>query len=87
MRLIKADGTIQELDLPHELHARVKQIQTLLGGYMESVILPCGQHMLCDEDGKSKGLPVNQVATTLAAIPGDYIVGDVIVAIQEELDG
>lgn len=86
MRLIKADGTTEELQLSPELTPRLKQIQALIGGYMESVMLPDGRILLCHEDGKLQKLPRNETATALAQLPGDYIVGDVVVATQEELD-
>lgn len=59
MRLIKTDGTIEEIsDITFE------DLQKLVGGYVE--ILRCGDKIYAmDEDAKMKNVPINTVATDL----------------------
>lgn len=58
--------------------------QRIVGGYVETVTLPDIDTVIwLNEDGKLLGLPANRVATLLAKdaglMPGDVIVGDVVV--------
>lgn len=52
------------------------EVQGLVGGYVELIGLPEGLSMLVDEDGRMKGLPLNQGASLLAGVP---IVGTALV--------
>jgi hypothetical protein len=61
------------------------ELQAAVGGYIERILLvPGNGHatMYGDEDGKCKGLPVNQKASSMALATrqmNDYVVGPVIV--------
>ena len=58
------------------------EAKRVIGGYIQMITLSNGDQLLCDEDGKSKGLSVNVQATALAddvLSPNDVIVGDVLV--------
>ena len=62
----------------------LKEAQKLVGGYVERIDLPDGRQMLVDEDGKTKGKPLNEKATELLNKNStepfkQIIVGDVIV--------
>ena len=46
---------IRQMNVPNELHV----LQYLVGGYVESVTLFEDLVVLCDEDGRLKGLPYN----------------------------
>lgn len=46
---------IRQMQVPNELPA----LQQLIGGYIESVTLCTDLVVLCDEDGRLKGLPYN----------------------------
>lgn len=76
----------------------VADLRAVIGGYLES--LSVGENFICfiDEDGKVKGLPVNEYATSLIVamlhvrgrclLPGDYIVGTaVFVGMSGENEG
>jgi hypothetical protein len=55
-------------------------MQGVVGGYIEHVSLPNGGSMYVNEEGKIKGLPINESATFLAEVdPHDVIVGDVLI--------
>jgi hypothetical protein len=61
----------------------LEELCSLTGSeYIEVVRLPGGRYMVCDEEGKLRGRPVNSVATTeagTALFADDHIVGDVLV--------
>lgn len=46
---------IRQMQIPNELHV----LQKVIGGYIESVTLCTDLVVLCDEDGRLKGLPYN----------------------------
>lgn len=62
------------------IRGSLKDLQTLVGGYIESISLNCGNSVchdivcLCDEDGRAKGLRKN---IRLGNIPYD-ILGNVV---------
>jgi len=81
-KIIKADGTVETID--KELTLEV--MQKVVGGYIQIVTAPNGQLIVLDEEGKIKGKSVNVRATNLYGNPHDLIVGDVIVANNDEID-
>ena len=75
-QLIKADGTSEEfLPADGEKYA-LEELQAAVGGYIERLYLPDGRYLLVDEDGRPKGLPMNNIASSLYR---SQIVGDVVV--------
>jgi hypothetical protein len=62
-------------------------LQGFVGGYIEFIHLTDGRWLAVDEDGKPKRLPVNIQATTMAVLPGDSIVGTVVVLSAAERKG
>jgi hypothetical protein len=83
MVVMQADGGVWEAQIRPREAGRV--LHEAVGGYIEQVPLfdsfngqPCAA--FCDEHGKMKGYPVNQLATLLWTARGqDYLVGDVAV--------
>ncbi len=72
-----------------EQHA-LRQLQGLVGGYIEGVTLRNGHMLYINEEGKLKGLPVNDVATDLARdvlSPWDVIVGDAVLVGPPDAEG
>jgi Domain of unknown function (DUF3846) len=53
----------------------LKQLQTMVGGYIESVSLGDDLVMIVNEDGKAKNLPINNIASEMVQ---HGIVGDVV---------
>ena len=63
--LYKATGEIEAVKPLNGVDFTLEELQALVGGYVEKVNLSPEQFILCDEDAKSKNLPVNQNATDL----------------------
>lgn len=96
--LIKADSS-QTRVFPLKTVFEYQELEDLIWGLPEEVILADGRVMIVDEQGKIKGLPVNFVASKLngyvnvgedianrRADVSRLIVGDVLVADRSELD-
>ena len=60
---------------------KLKELQSIVGGYIECRHLKDDMIMVVNEEGKIKGLPYNYLATLLAVKSGynDYIVGPALV--------
>jgi hypothetical protein len=82
--LIKADGQTIEV-LPEGKTFSLKELQALVGGYIEMISLNNGTVMVLNEEGKLQDLPFNESATAMAHNCGsgiatsDYLVGNVLV--------
>ena len=71
------------------LHIREKkptleELQGLVGGLIQFAYTDDNIQIICNEEGKMKGLPVNREATLYWAdwvgrIPDDILVGDVVI--------
>ncbi len=83
--LIRPNGESQEIQPKGKL--TLQDLQQFVGGYIEFVRLPDGRWLAVDEDGKPKRLPVNVKATAMAALPGEYIVGSVVILSARERRG
>jgi hypothetical protein len=86
-RLVTVDGTIIFLGAaPTELD----KLQALVGGYIEFVYLPGGGEIMCNEEGKLKGLPINRVATEMwykadpRAVDADVLCGPIVFLTPED---
>ena len=80
-KLIRVDGTTEEItDLT------LAKMQIAVGGYIQIVPTPDGRLLVCDEEGKCKGKEVNPTADAIYNNPFDVIVGDVIIADNNEID-
>lgn len=61
----------------------LKEAQTIVGGYVERLVLPDTRIMLMNEDGILRQLPINEDASLLT-LPagggiGHFIVGNVVI--------
>jgi len=95
--VIKTDGTSKSI-APTKGKFTLKELQALVGGYIEIVIpkyIPNGTGitsnkegvaMVMDEEGKLKHLPYNRQATLLYGAVKDIVVGDVILVNHSEFD-
>jgi len=89
--LMHTDGRTEDItaDAPFSL----KTLQMYVGGLIQEVPMPDGSRLICNDEGKLIGLPINPRATKLwnELYPIDkypigndgYVVGDVIHAIPE----
>jgi hypothetical protein len=85
--IITPDGRIHPILPDHNGQVfQLKQLQAIVGGYIEVVTAHDGRRMVINEEGKLKGLPINLTATKLYRY-GDYdsICGDVLVCHGEYL--
>ncbi|MDP2661313.1 MAG: DUF3846 domain-containing protein [Dehalococcoidia bacterium] len=86
--IIKADGTRTTVVPDNGKTFKLEQCQKIVGGLIEVLYLPGRKVMILNEEGKVHGLPRNDVAseTTKGSglMPGDYIVGDVLVCDNKE---
>lgn len=61
----------------------LEELQTAVGGYIETIELLDGRVMVINEEGKLENLPKNPIATAVALDAGiaknDYIVGNALV--------
>jgi hypothetical protein len=78
--LIRADGGEAEIT-PKAKKFSLEELQALVGGYIEAVPhipggLDADDDLICNEEGKLRGMPLNRKASMLAA---QLIVGDVVI--------
>jgi len=65
----------------------LESMQQAVGGRIQIIRFGSQEQlMVLDEEGKLKNKPINKVATLLANIHGDYIVGDVLIAEDGEIE-
>lgn len=88
--IYKTDGTIQTVIPIVGPHFSLKEMQAIVGGYIEIINLSDG-YMVINEEGKIYKLPINENATALvhgygAIFSNDYIVGDALVCSTEEMN-
>lgn len=78
--LIPARGNLREITPANGRAFTLAELQALVGGYIEALRAPDGRIAFLNEDGKRLELPINGSATWLfrLQLPGDYIVGDVV---------
>lgn len=86
-KVIKTDGSVVDCP-PAGKHYTLEEMQGAIGGgYIEIVRLGnTGHLMVLDEEGKIKDFPLNRLATRLYAQPPDYIVGDVLVCLDGDIE-
>ena len=83
---------VQELIvLPMGVHERLHKLQDIVGGNIEAIPLPCGQHMVMNADGKLGPHQVNITATMIAFIheaiaDDDYIAGPAVIVSTSVLE-
>lgn len=92
--LIKTDGTTEPVAPKNGTDFSIHELQAFVGGYIEMLtisVLGYGEKfMVCNEEGKLRGLPYNSAATILYQHSvnwnGDYIVGDVLLCDVDMID-
>lgn len=76
--LITPNGEVDSIFLPEDDESRLRQLQGIVGGYVEAVSLPGERCMVINENGKDGPHMFNHTATAIAheaetIMPGDYI--------------
>lgn len=88
--LIPIVGAIQPVQPRAGESFTLKELQTIVGGYIELLRVGRDELMFVNEDGKQLGLPLNIRATALMRGrigADDFIVGDVIICSPAEAGG
>lgn len=88
--LILPDGEVDSVSLPEDEEARLRQLQELVGGYIEAVSLPGERYMVINENGKDGPHMINHTATAIAheaeaIMASDYIAGVAVILPAEVL--
>jgi hypothetical protein len=78
-KLFKASGEIVDVRPAKGRFFSLQELQGFVGGYIQIVPTPGGRVLVCDEEGKFKGYPVNVAATQKYRPGDDQIVGDVLI--------
>jgi hypothetical protein len=85
--LISSTGEIREIAPANGRAFILAELHAIVGGYIEAIPVPDGRVMFLNEDGKRLALAINHEATVRVRhwlMPGDVIVGDVVVCTQRE---
>lgn len=82
--LIKSSGVSTEVK-PDGKKFTLEQLRGFVGGYIEVVPVGNGECVVCDEEGKLKGKPLNMAATAMFRRLFDPFVGDVLICKRKEL--
>lgn len=88
-QLIKTNGTETEIEPQDGKFFRLKELQKLVGGYIEVHTLDDGRLIVINEDGLSMGLPQNALATVAAHnlfTTGRGVVGDVVICNNDQME-
>ena len=84
--LIRSNGETAEV-FPTRKSFSLEELQHLIGGYIQVIALN-GRSMIVNQEGKLHNLRENSVATQIAKgfiDADDYIVGDALIASENEL--
>ena len=83
MHIIRTNGNVEEFTFKTDNH--LKELQDVVGGYIERLKTEGGNIIVINEEGKLLGLPVNDKASELYNNPQDNIVGDVLIGKDSEI--
>ena len=75
--IIKPNDVVEIVHTPVDM--TLEFMQSIVGGLIEPVRIARGLTLIIDDEGKLKNYPVNRIATDLARLPYDVIVGTVFV--------
>ena len=89
--VILPNGEVDSIPLLQEDAARMRRLQELVGGHIETVSLPGERCMVINENGKDGPHMINNTATAIAheaqaIMPSDYIAGVAVILPVEVLE-
>ena len=64
----------------------LKAFQDEVGGFIEPYLLPFGDVMILNDDGKNMGLPVNKILLDRYGATLDYFVGTVLIVASNGIE-
>lgn len=77
--VIPAEGPIRREEIPDDDVWGLQFLQEAVGGHIELVPMRRDDlTMYCNDEGKLDGLPINHLATAIADLMDDILVGDVV---------
>jgi len=82
--IIKTNGTKQSVEPKDGKMFSLKELQSVVGGYIELVPLNDGKLMVVDEDGKMKAN--TQLNIEASRIANQQIVGQVIIIDKDQIE-
>lgn len=90
-QIYNTDGTIVPVEPKNGKDFQLAELQQIVEGYIEAIPLSANDaskdlYLICNEDGKSKNLPINNEATKLLRLyfgNTDFVVGNVLVCSPE----
>lgn len=86
-KIYRIDGSFEIVEPANGTDFTLDEMKAIVGGYIE--ILPVGKDslMVCNEEGKLMGLPVNEIATLFVRANGifDCVVGDVLICDSNQI--
>jgi len=87
-KIIYTTGDEREIMPQNDKCFSLKEMQDIVGGYIEIVFLRDKECMVVNEEGKIKNLPINGAATEIIKNNGivDIIMGDVLVCPTEMIE-
>ena len=89
--LISPNGEVDSIYLLEDEESRLRQLQGIVGGYIEALSLPGERYMVINENGKDGPHMINNTATAIAheaqsIMPSDYIAGVAVILPVEVLE-
>ena len=86
-KIYKTNGTVVEVNPKNGKDFKLEELQAIVGGYIEVLPINNKEVLVCDEEGKLKGYPLNIAATDIVQSNGisNYIVGDVLICDNEQV--
>lgn len=88
--IYKTNGERVGIDPANGKNFSLEEMQKAVGGYVQILRMDLDgipRILICNEEGKLEGLPVNDTVTALVRSAGgfDEIVGDVLICLPEQL--
>ena len=86
--IIKTDGSVIDITPKNGTDFKLKELNDIVGGYVEIVYLNESGIMVLNEEGKLLDLPINDRATIIFQAMtdiDDFIVGDVLICNNEQV--
>ncbi len=89
--LIKTNGVITTVTPENQPYFTLEEMQGYVGGLIQLINISGNRLMICNEEGKIEGLPLNRYASYLAMkngvlFEGDYIAGNILICHNDEVE-
>ena len=82
-KILKTTGEVWEVEPNNKTDFSLKELQDIVGGYIEIVHLPNKECMVVNEDGVYMELPINRKASNM--YQRNVIVGDVLICKSNQI--